>query len=186
VSTFRLYGPNISNRHPTETEVSARRLLCADTNVRITSHDWHVQPFVKDQLAFRLSGAPSVRPVRPKAKPNVLETRQSYRVQRSTVNPLKSQDFHLISTVRGASIQKGLHKLQLAAGELFSAKASCLPRLLTAPQTLSRRSGRFLAHAKAEDSRKLKIAWRLCSTRKPFRERCPRMRTPERGQLEAY
>ena len=61
VSTFRLYGPNISNRHLTETEVSARRLLCADTNVRITSHDWHVQPFVKDQLAFRLSGAPSVR-----------------------------------------------------------------------------------------------------------------------------
>ena len=33
---------------------------------------------------------------------------------------------------------------------------------------------------------KLKIAWRLCYSRKPFREPCPRMRTPERGQLEAY
>ena len=40
----------------------------------LTSHDWHVQPFVKDQLAFRLSGAPSVRPdstegIRPSSKP---------------------------------------------------------------------------------------------------------------------
>jgi hypothetical protein len=42
------------------------------------------------------------------------------------------------------------------------------------------------AQAEAEDIQKLKIAWRLCYSRKPFREPCPRMRTPERGQLEAY
>jgi len=120
---------------PTDTQQKPKFLqgclLCADTNVRITSHDWHVQPFVKDQLAFRLSGAPSVRPIPPHfvrkaAKPYVLETRQSYRVQRSTVNPLRAQDFHLISTVRGASIQKGMQELQLAAGELFSCSSALL------------------------------------------------------------
>ena len=30
---------------------------------------------------------------------------------------------------------------------------------------------------------KLKIAWRFCSTRKPFRELCPRMRTPAKMGL---
>ena len=42
-----------------------------------------------------------------KRKRHVLETRQSYRVQRSTVNPLRSQDFHLISTVRGTRSRMG-------------------------------------------------------------------------------
>ena len=37
------------------------------------------------------------------------------------------------------------------------------------------------AQAEAEDIQKLKIAWRLCYSRKPFRELCPRMRTPEKG-----
>ena len=37
---------------------------------------------------------------------------------------------------------------------------------------------------KRKTVQKLKIAWRLCFSRKPFREPCPRMRTPERGQLE--
>ena len=36
---------------------------------------------------------------------------------------------------------------------------------------------------KRKTIRKLKIAWRLCYSRKPFRELCPRMRTPERGQF---
>src|ERR1017187_2082302 len=39
---------------------------------------------------------------------------------------------------------------------------------------------------KRKTVQKLKIAWRLCYSRKPFRELCPRMRTPERGQLEAF
>jgi hypothetical protein len=53
VSTFRLYGPNISiSAHP---KAEAFKWT-------LTSHDWHVQPFVKDRSAFRLSGAPSVRP----------------------------------------------------------------------------------------------------------------------------
>src|SRR5713101_7310401 len=39
---------------------------------------------------------------------------------------------------------------------------------------------------KRKTTQKLKIAWRLRYSRKPFRELCPRMRTPERGQLEAF
>jgi hypothetical protein len=35
----------------------------------------------------------------------VLETFQSYRATATAVNPLRSQDFHLFSTVRGVSIQ---------------------------------------------------------------------------------
>src|SRR5258707_14096815 len=38
---------------------------------------------------------------------------------------------------------------------------------------------------KRKTVQKLKIAWRLCFSRKPFRELCPRMRTPERGQLKS-
>ena len=185
MSTFRLYGPNISNRHLTETEVSARRLLCADTNVRITSHDWHVQPFVKDQLAFRLSGAPSVRPILPEGETE--RPRNSSKLSRSEKHcqPAEITGFPPDFNSSG-SLNPDMECNDLLLESSLAAYCACLLRLFTAPETLSRRSGRFLAHAKAEDSRKLKIAWRLCSTRKPFRERCPRMRTPERGQLEAY
>jgi len=48
------------------------------------------------------------------------------------------------------------------------------------------RSGRNRRTPTRKIAQKLKIAWRLCYQRKPFRELCPRMRTPERGQLEAY
>ena len=58
-------------------------------------------------------------------------------------------------------------------------------------QRVRKRSSALARHKtrrkpKRKTVQKLKIAWRLCSTRKPFREPCPRMRTPERGQLEAY
>ena len=70
----------------------------------ITYHNWHVQPFVKDRSAFRLSGAPSVRtnPRRDFVRPRNLFTLSPHR---SAVNLLKSQDFHLISTERGGLIQ---------------------------------------------------------------------------------
>jgi hypothetical protein len=61
-----------------------------------------------------------------------------------------------------------------------------LENSLQRSKTLFRRGGQKTAHAEAEDGSIIKIAWRLCYTRKPFRELCPRMRTPERGQLEAY
>ena len=46
----------------------------------------------------RLSGAPSVRPNSPEGNPCVLETFQNYRARRHPVNPLQSQDFHLLCT----------------------------------------------------------------------------------------
>jgi hypothetical protein len=52
----------------------------------------------------RLSGAPSVRP-NSRRNSCVLETLQTYPAVAATVNPLQSQDFHLFSTARGASIQ---------------------------------------------------------------------------------
>ncbi len=60
---------------------------------------------VKDRIASRLSGAPSVR-TNPAidGNPYVLETFQSYRAGANAVNPLKPQDFHLFSTARGGSI----------------------------------------------------------------------------------
>jgi hypothetical protein len=103
------------------------------------------------------------------ANPCVLETCLSYRVERSAVNPLISQDFHLFSTTRGVSVQK--------LRELFRSTSNALP-LVASRKFSARRSGRQL--------RNLKIAWRLCYTRKPFREFYPRMRTPEQGQIEAF
>ena len=64
---------------------------------------------------FRLSGAFSDLPRSLRRDFGVLETcvaklvdlsLQSYAFGAATVNPLRSQDFHLISTVRGVSIQK--------------------------------------------------------------------------------
>ena len=65
------------------------------------------------------------------ANPYVLETFQTYRVLRSVVNPLQSQDFHLFPTVRGVFHQAGSQSVQLVDGELFTA----------CPETLFRRGG---------------------------------------------
>ena len=106
--------------------------------------------------------------------PAVLETFQSYRDRATAVNPLREQDFHLFSTVRGGSIQSCLE----AKGELFLQRAR-----KRAPASIRHKIRR---KPKRKTTQKLKIARRLCYSRKPFRELCPRMRTPERGQLEAY
>jgi hypothetical protein len=52
----------------------------------------------KTEIAFRLSGALSVRSACPRANPTVLETFVSYPFRSTTVNPLPTQDFHEIST----------------------------------------------------------------------------------------
>ena len=53
---------------------------------------------VKDRIASRLSGALSVRTGSPEGNPCVLETFQPYRAAPTPVNPLQSQDFHLLFT----------------------------------------------------------------------------------------
>ena len=107
--------------------------------------------------------------------PCVLETFQNYAFAATAVNPLTAQDFHLFSTVRGVSIQE----LRLGDPE-----NSFLQRARKRASTWARHKIRH--QPKRKTIHKLKIAWRLCYSRKPFREPCPRMRTPERGQLEAY
>ena len=84
------------------------------------------------------------------------------RVGALAVNPLRSQDFHLISTVRGVSIADlGLTK----TGELFySTPENALPHWLA---TEIRR------RPKRKKTQKLKIAGRLCYSRKPFRDFVP-------------
>ena len=66
------------------------------------------------------------------------------RVRATAVNPLRSQDFHLISTVRGVSTGGAAKQ----AGELivYSASENALPR----------RIAKIPAHAEAEDSSKIK------------------------------
>jgi hypothetical protein len=66
------------------------------------------------------------------------------RVHATAVNPLRSQDFHLFSTVRGVSIRCGIHPDQ---GTLFTAR----------PKTLFH-SARHKnpAQAEAEDGSKMK------------------------------
>ena len=117
-------------------------------------------------------------PARPKANPYVLETLQTYRVPGSAVNPPRPQVFHLFSTVRGASIQARVaSRATPCRRTLYSAPENALPPVM-APKIRARQ--------KAEDASIIKIAWRFCYSRKPFRELCPRMRTPGRGQLEGH
>jgi hypothetical protein len=59
---------------------------------------------------------------------HVLETIQTYRAASDTVNPLRSQDFHVISTTREAPIRTRTRVQQLLAGELFTAHSTTLFR----------------------------------------------------------
>ncbi len=88
------------------------------------------------------------------------------RVGALAVNPLRSQDFHLISTVRGVTIQK--LRLSKSENSFYSTPENALPpgRKSHSPQDPARAP-------KRKKTQKLKIAGRLCSTRKPFRDFVP-------------
>jgi hypothetical protein len=117
------------------------------------THDWHVQPFVKDRRRcfadrkcprhiFRLSGAFSVRTKHTSALAHVLETFQSYRVPGIAVNPLRAQDFHLISTVRGGSIQNGGKACNSLLENSLDALENALPPIMGVFESRTRQSGR--------------------------------------------
>ena len=142
------------------------------------SHDWHVQPFVKDRSAFRLSGAPSVRPnpLREFVRPRNLS-----KLSRSGDCCQPSEITGFAPVFNSGECRSKSCRSKIGFDQdwrtLFTAR----------PKTRFHSSSpQYPAQAEAEDVQKLKIAWRLCYSRKPFRELCPRMRTPERGQLEAY
>jgi hypothetical protein len=116
---------------------------------------------VKDRIASRLSGAPSVRTDSPEGNPYVLETFQPYRVSFSAVNPLQSQDFHLFCTM--GSCHPGLEKRR--RGELFTARNETLA---------SACNGRaYSAHAEAEDGQIIKDRMEVLLFAKPFRDLVP-------------
>src|SRR4029077_7573833 len=87
--------------------------------------------FVKDRIAFRLSGAPSVQNrSHTNADLSVLETLQNYSARCATVNPRESQDFHNFCTLvktrpRGALTLLARNQTHLPTGPTcqFSARA---------------------------------------------------------------
>ena len=133
-----------------------------------TSHDWHVQPFVKDQLAFRLSGAPSVRP----------DSLAEICASSKPVKPIAPKACCQPAEITGFPPD-------------FNSSGSFHPDLDPWRGSLQRARKRSPAQNGPENRpmprrktvKKLKIAWRFCSTRKPFRELCPRMRTPAKMGL---
>ena len=82
----------------------------------------------------------------------VLETFQSYRAPATAVNPLRSQDFHLFSTVRGVSIQDFRSKdwIQARLENSFTARPKTRFHF-DSPQNP--------AQAEAEDDSKIKDRW---------------------------
>ena len=104
----------------------------------------------------------------------ILPSLLTLRVAGTAVNPTDSQDFHLISTPRIiAKCRDGACPVLPGKQQtLRSAPENALP---LGP------SRKFRRTPKRKTVQKLKIAWRLCYSRKPFRELCPRMRTPEKG-----
>ena len=111
---------------------------------------------VKDRIAFRLSGALSVRTEPLNGIPYVLETFQPYRVARSAVNPLQSQDFHLICTM--GSIYPG-EKTSNAENSLAARHATTFLPLAMAL--------RFRHAPKRKTVKSRKIAGRFCFSRNP-------------------
>jgi hypothetical protein len=99
------------------------------------------------------------------------------RVGALAVNPLRSQDFHLISTVRGvaslgAQVRARSAGVNLGRGNSFySASENALP--LQFAEIFRRRP-------KRKTVQKLKITWRLCYARKPFRNLVPECK-PRKG-----
>jgi hypothetical protein len=128
---------------------------------------------VKDRIAFRLSGALSVRtdPLRESVRPR---TFQPYRVARTAVNPLQSQDFHLFCTA--GSVNPG--EKNSKRGELFNDNATTLFRLQW--------QGLFGACRSGRRSNLKKIAGRFCFSRNPSGTLFPNANPETRGQLEAF
>ena len=105
--------------------------------------------------------------------PYVLETFQPYRPRATAVNPLKSQDFHLISTAGESASRKTNFRLENSlrrARKRSSARNG--PRIRRTPTT--------------EDDENIKDRLEALLFAETLQGPCPRMRTPERGQLEAY
>jgi len=129
--------------------VSTFRLLAR--TFPTSSHDWHVQPFVKDQLAFRLSGAPSVRPdstmgIWPSSKPFKANRFQN------RCQPAEITGFPPVFN-SPASLDPVWDAHCLEADVRFAGRRALLQR---ARKRSSAGNGQKSAHAETEDDSKLK------------------------------
>jgi hypothetical protein len=96
------FGPNISNIIHPRAEALAGCFVCGH-ECPLHTHDWHVQPFVKDRFAFppeRRVFSPPGSPCGESVRPRNLSTLSR---TESAVNLLEAQDFHLFSTAQGVS-----------------------------------------------------------------------------------
>lgn len=107
--------------------------------------------------------------------PCVLETFQPYRAVPRTVNPLESQDFHLIFTEGTAPPSSGMP---------FGIRGRGRPRHMDTLLPLAK--ARQSARAEAEDGQIIKDRIGGSAFRETLQGLCPRMRTPGIGiNLEA-
>jgi hypothetical protein len=90
---------------------------------------------------------------------------------------LKSQDIHLISTAGEFASRRNNFRLENSLA-LYSALKNALPLGMAT---------KFGARRRRKTMKKLKIAWRLCFSRKPFRDLVPECEPRDPGvNLEAY
>ena len=130
------------------------------------SHDWHVQPFVKDRIAVRLSGANSVRTnplgICASSKPfNGIVCAESCQPLEITGFP---PDFNRAERTRSNSTT-------LTGRIPYGTRRNALPRGMAKDLGTGR-------HGSIKSS---KIAGRFCYARKPFRDLVPECKPRKRG-----
>ncbi len=146
----------------------------------LSSHDWHVQPSC--QRPNRLP--PERRAFSPdrlttRVNPAVLETFRTHRVLRKPVNPLKPQDFHLISTAGEPLPESRGQEMSAPHGSSFERS---VPRSSAQWATL------FSAHAEAEEFKLEKRSLGgYCDERlNPSRSLVPESRPRGRSQFQRF
>jgi hypothetical protein len=127
---------------------------------------------VKDRIAFRLSGALSVRtdPLRESMRPRNLSTVSRRAI---TVNPLQSQDFHLFCTM--GSCPPG--EKNSSAENSLRQRDDALPLAM---------AGLIRRMPKRKTVRSKKIAGRFCFSRNPSGTLFPNANPETRGQIGGF
>ena len=127
---------------------------------------------VKDRIAFRLSGALSVRtdPLRESIRPRNFLT---VSCRTTAVNPLQSQDFHLLSTTGN-----------VYPGEKNSNAESSLPTTRRRSSACNGTAIRRMPKRKTVKSEK--IAWEVLLFAKPFRNFVPECEPRDSGSIGGF
>lgn len=145
-----------------------------------SSHDWHVQPYCQRPK----HDPPEGRTFSPErshtsANPSVLETFQTYRAELLRVNPLCSQDFHLIFTL-GSCYRLSRGRLGPCDSGTLKDSNARLPLELWAEIHSAPAHG--TRQRKSSNLRKDHLEV-VATNAKPFEELCPRIKTPWPGLI---